>query len=120
MKNNQSTQNPMNQIINLLLQLLDWLTHLELSDGHIVELDIGQGMSGSSLMDSIKRNKKYIHQAKSKSKIKPNNRLTKLILQLHHWLSHLELSGGFVGEQDVGQLLSKPAYSNSIKGKNIK
>ena len=120
MKNNQSSPKPNNRLINLLMQLLDWLTHLELSGDHIVEQDIGQRMLAVSLRDLIKRNKKQNHHTILKSKMKPNIRLTKLILQMHYWLSNLELSGGFVGEQDVGQLLSKPAYSNSIKGKKIK
>jgi hypothetical protein len=117
MKNNQPAPNPMNLLINLLMQLLDWLTHLELSEGSILELDIGHRMPGSSLINSINKNDRYNNQAKTK--MKPNSLLIKLIMQLHHWLSHLELSGGFVGEQDVGQLHSMPAFSNSIFKENI-
>ena len=47
----------------------------------------------------------------------PGSRLTKIRLQLLHWISRLELSGGIAGEQDVGRLLLSPALKGSLKEK---
>ena len=51
-----------------------------------------------------------------KSASKPNNQLTNMLMQLLHWRSRLELSGGYAGEQDIGQWMPLPAYSISILG----
>ena len=47
---------------------------------------------------------------------KTSRRLTNLIVQLLRWISHLELSGGHGGEQDIGQLLPEPALAEPFNG----
>jgi len=42
-----------------------------------------------------------------------------MLMQLLHWRSRLELSGGYAGEQDVGQQMPLPAYSISITGNKL-
>jgi len=44
MKNDQYTSKPINPITNMLMQLLHWLTLLELSGGHIIECEIEQNL----------------------------------------------------------------------------
>ena len=61
MKNNQSTPKPNNPFTNLLMQLLHWLTHLELSWGHIGERDKMERLPESSFESSIKGNRKTIN-----------------------------------------------------------
>ena len=55
MKNDHDNSNPNNQISNMLIQLLHWLTLLELSGGHRCEHGIGQMMPESTIAVSIKK-----------------------------------------------------------------
>ena len=136
MKKFQSTSKSSHGLTNIIMQLLRWLTKLELSGGPVGEQDIGQILpeSPGKLMPVILNlfQDPYTHfmrlrnefgvtssggfltfnkQTKNENTMKTNNRLTKLIMQLLRWMSHLELSGSSPGEQDIGQVLPEPAFA---------
>ena len=115
MKTKQSASKPKNQLTNMLMQLLDWLTHLELSGGHTGEQNIGQLMPEPAFAGLIKENRINDNYPINEIQMKPNNQLTNMLLELLHWMSHLELSGGQVGRQYVGQLVPMTAFADSIK-----
>lgn len=46
---------------------------------------------------------------------KPIHPLTKIIMQLLHWMSHLELSGGGSGEHEIGLMMPQSSFPNSMK-----
>ena len=116
MKNERMNTKPNNRLTKLIMQLMHWMSHLELSGGPVGEQDVGQPMLWPASISSFKGNEKINNQHKKQNKMKPNNRLTQLIIQLMHWMSHLELLGGSVGEQDVGQLMPLAASVSSFKG----
>ncbi|MDP2334875.1 MAG: hypothetical protein Q8N05_00195 [Bacteroidota bacterium] len=115
MKNNQRTSKPNNRLTNMIMQLLHWMSHLILS-GIVGEKNIDQLMPASSTAVLLNGNKRIKNKSIKENKMKPNNRLTKLIRQLLHWISHLELSRGYVGEKDIGRLMPHPAFSGSTIG----
>ena len=117
MKTNQRTRKTSPTITNLLMKLLHWLTLLELSGGRIDERNRMERLPESSVTIAIKRNKKLNNQLVKDHLMKQINLLIKLIVQLLHWISHLELSGGHVGVQDVRQLLIMSAMGGSIQYK---
>lgn len=49
---------------------------------------------------------------------KPNNRPTSILMQLLHWLTHLELAGGLEGELHGWHSLPELSINHSIR--NIK
>jgi len=116
MKNNQSVPKTTYPLTNMLIQLLQWLTQLELSASHRGENYIWKLMPKLSCAVSINGNEKYNNHPINKNQMKPNNQLTNMLMQLLHWISHLELSEGHVGGQDIVQLLPMPALADSING----
>ncbi|MDP2338065.1 MAG: hypothetical protein Q8N05_16790 [Bacteroidota bacterium] len=113
MKNDLKISKPNKRFINLMMQLLHWMSHLELSGGILAEHDVGRQMPESSDPVLINGNGKIYNQDRYKNKMRTNIRLTNIIMQLLHWMSHLELSDGYAGEHDIGQLMPQSAGSGS-------
>lgn len=119
MKKDQSTPKLYWFFTNLRMQLLHWISHLELSGGRVGEHDIGQRLPVWVGLLSIPEARKSNDPFLIENQMKRNIQLTKLIRQLLHWMSHLELSGGRTGEHDIGQMISETSFANSTPSKQI-
>ena len=126
MKNEKSTSKLSDRLINIIMQLLRWMTKLELSGGAVGETDIGLSPpeKGCELQVAgfLNPNSRHSELRTLKgNKMKPNNRLTKQFMKLLRWMAHLELSGGIIGDQDIWQLMPEPALAGSQnENKNFK
>jgi hypothetical protein len=126
MKKVKSTSKLSYRLINIIMQLLRWMTKLELSGGPVGETDIGLSPpeKGCELQVAgfLSPNSRHSElRTLKENRMKPNTRLTKQFMQLLRWMAHLELSGGIPGEQDIKRLMPEPAFADLINGnKNFK